>query len=171
MGRLVADLLSLARAESGARLEFAPVELDAVVVESVRRQAQAVSHVRMTVEVEPAVVDGDRDRLTELVGILLDNAARYTPAGGVVHTDLSIDGANVELRVRDTGIGLNDEDRRRAFERLYRGTRAREVRPSGTGLGLPIARWIAESHGGTIDLANRDEGGAVATVSLPLREP
>jgi signal transduction histidine kinase len=170
MARLVADLLSLARAESGARLEFEPVELDAVVVESVRRQAQAVSHVRMNVSVEPAVVDGDRDRLRELIGILLDNAARYTPDGGTVSAELTVDGARAVVRVIDTGIGIGEADRTRLFERLYRGDRARELRPSGTGLGLAIAHWIVDSHGGTIDLADRSEGGTMATFSLPLHE-
>ena len=171
MARLVADLLSLARAESGARLEFAPVELDAVLVESVRRQAQTASHVKMTVAVEPALVDGDRDRLADLVGILLDNAARYTPEGGSVHAELSIDDGSAVVRISDTGIGLGEEDRQHVFERLYRGTRAREMRPSGTGLGLAIARWIVELHGGTIQLSNRDGGGMLATVALPVREP
>jgi two-component system OmpR family sensor kinase len=170
MARLVADLLSLARAESGARLEFAPVELDAVLVESVRRQAPTASHVKMTVSVEPALVDGDRDRLADLVNILLDNATRYTPEGGTVHAELSSEAGSAIVRISDSGVGLSDEDQRRVFERLYRGTRAREMRPSGTGLGLAIANWIVESHGGTIHLANRDGGGVVATVSLPLRE-
>ena len=170
MARLVADLLALARAESGARLEFAPVELDAIVVDAVRRQAQAAPHVVITVSVEQALVDGDRDRLADLVGILLDNAARYTPEGGSVHTELTVDGGSAVLRVSDTGIGLSDEDRRRVFERLYRGTRARALRPSGTGLGLAIARWIVESHGGTIELTNRDDGGVRATIMLPLHE-
>ena len=171
MARLVADLLALARAESGARMEFAPVELDAVVVGAVRRQAQAASHVKMTVSVEAALVDGDRDRLADLVGILLDNAARYTPDGGSVQTELSVQNATAVLRVSDTGIGLTEEDQQRVFERLYRGARARELRPSGTGLGLAIARWIVESHGGSIELANGTGGGARATVRLPLREP
>ncbi|HET7704230.1 MAG TPA: HAMP domain-containing sensor histidine kinase [Candidatus Limnocylindrales bacterium] len=171
MARLVTDLLALARADSGARLDVAPVELDAVVVEAVRRQAQAASHVKMTVSVAPALVDGDRDRLADLLGVLLDNAARYTPDGGSVDTELSINDGLAVLRVSDTGIGLTDEDRRRVFERLYRGTRARGLRPSGTGLGLAIARWIVESHGGTIELTNRDGGGARATIMLPLHEP
>ena len=171
MARLVADLLSLARAESGARLEFAPVELDAVLVESVRRQAPTAAHLKTTVSVEPALVDGDRDRLADLVGILLDNATRYTPEGGSVHAELSIDDGGAVLRISDSGVGLSEEDQRRIFERLYRGAQARAMRPSGTGLGLAIARWIVESHGGTIHLANRDDGGTVATVTLPLREP
>ena len=170
MGRLIGDLLSLARAESGARLEFAPVELDAILVESVRHERQGAPHVRMSVDsVEPAIVEGDRDRLRDLIGILLDNAARYTPADGRVAAELEVHGSRAVLRVADTGIGLDETDRERLFERLYRGSRARELRPSGTGLGLAIARWIVESHGGTIELANRDGGGTVATVELPLR--
>lgn len=172
MGRLIGDLLALARAESGVRLEFAPVELDALLVESVRRQRDAAPHVRMSVSaVEPAVVDGDRDRLRELIGILLDNAARYTPSGGRVAAGLEVRSGQALVRVEDTGIGLEAEDRDRLFERLYRGTRARELRPSGTGLGLAIARWIVESHAGTIELADRDGGGTVALVTLPARAP
>ncbi|MDO8484433.1 MAG: HAMP domain-containing sensor histidine kinase, partial [Candidatus Limnocylindrales bacterium] len=172
MGRLIGDLLALARAESGARLEFVPVELDALLIESVRRQREAAPHVRMSVSsVEPAIVDGDRDRLRDLLGILLDNAARYTPAGGSVVAALDVHDRRAIVRVEDTGIGLDEADRDRLFERLYRGTRAREMRPSGTGLGLAIARWIVESHGGTIELAGRETGGTVATVTLPVRSP
>ncbi|MES2210621.1 MAG: HAMP domain-containing sensor histidine kinase [Chloroflexota bacterium] len=172
MARLIGDLLSLARAESGARLEFAPVELDALLVESVRRQAQASPDVRMSVaEVEAAGVDGDADRLRELFGILLDNAARYTPAGGTVTAGIRAIDGRAMVRIEDTGIGLAEADRERLFERLYRGRQAREMRPSGTGLGLAIARWIVESHAGTIELADRTGGGTVATVGLPLRAP
>ncbi len=171
MGRLIGDLLALARAESGARLEFAPVELDALLVDSVRRERQAAPHVRMSVSVEPAIVDGDRDRLRDLFEVLLDNAARYTPAGGSVAAALEVHDRRAIVRVEDTGIGLDEADRDRLFERLYRGTRARELRPSGTGLGLAIARWIVESHGGTIELAGRETGGTVATVSLAVRSP
>jgi two-component system OmpR family sensor kinase len=170
MGRLIGDLLSLARAESGARLEFRPVELDVLLVESVRHQRQAAHHVRMSVAaVEPAVVDGDRDRLQELLGILLDNAGRYTPTGGTVVAGLRVREGRAIIKVEDTGIGLDATDSQRVFERLFRGARAREMRPSGTGLGLAIARWIVESHGGTIDLRNREGGGTVATVTLPVR--
>ena len=170
MGRLIGDLLSLARAESGTRLEFEAVELDALLVESVRRQRLAAPHVRMSViNVEPAIVDGDRDRLRELLGILLDNAARYTPEEGSVSAALEIRDHRAVVSVEDTGIGLDAEDRGRVFERLYRGRRAREMRPSGTGLGLAIAHWIVEAHGGTIELVDRKGGGTTATVTLPVR--
>ncbi len=148
MARLIADLLSLARAESGARLRFEPVDLDALLVDSVRRQHQATSHV---------------------LGILLDNAARYTPAGGSVAASLVVRDPNAIVRVEDTGIGLDEQDRERLFERLYRGRRAQELRPSGTGLGLAIAHWIVEAHGGRISLTDHEGGGTVATVELPRR--
>ncbi len=170
MARLIGDLLSLARAESGARLEFERVELDALLVDTVRRQRQAAPHVRMSVtRVEPAIVDGDRDRLRELLGILLENAARYTPEGGSVSAALEIRGHQAVVRVEDTGIGLEADDRGRVFERLYRGRRARELRPAGTGLGLAIAHWIVEAHGGTIELFDRAGGGTTAKVTLPVR--
>jgi signal transduction histidine kinase len=170
MGRLIGDLLSLARADSGARLEFRPVELDALLVDSVRRGRQAATHVRMSMaSVEPAVVVGDRDRLRELFEILLDNAARYTPEGGTVAASLAVHDDQAIVRIEDTGIGIGPLDRARIFERLYRGARAREMRPSGTGIGLAIARWVVESHAGTIELTDRDGGGTVATVTLPAR--
>lgn len=175
MGRLIGDLLSLARAESGARLEFRPIELDALLVDTVRRQAQAARHVRMSVAaVEPALVDGDRDRLRELFGTLLDNAAAYTPAGGNVLVRLTIDETRAIVTVADDGIGLDDAAGERVFERLYRGDQARQMRPSGTGLGLAIARWIAQAHAGSVSIANRRDAstgqvlGAIATVTLPL---
>jgi two-component system, OmpR family, sensor kinase len=170
MGRLIGDLLSLARADSGVRLEFRPVELDALLVESIRRGRQAATHVRMSVAlVEPVVVDGDRDRLRELFEILLDNAARYTPTGGSVAASLEVRNDQAVVRVEDTGIGISSHDRERIFERMYRGARAREMRPSGTGIGLAIARWIVDSHAGTLVLTDREGGGTVATVTLPVR--
>jgi two-component system OmpR family sensor kinase len=170
MARLVRDLLSLARAESGARLELGPLDLDALLVDSVRVQRLSAGHVQMSVSsVEPAVVEGDPDRLRELFGILLDNAARYTPQGGKVVASLVVHGDSAVVRVDDTGIGIEDAERERLFERLHRGARARRLRPSGTGLGLAIALWIVESHGGSIEIADRREGGTTATVALPLR--
>ena len=170
MARLVKDLLSLARAEAGVRLEFEPVELDALLVDTVRIQRQSAQHVHMSVvSVEPVLVEGDPDRLRELLGILLDNASRYTPDGGSVTAALRLDGHEAVVTVSDTGIGIEEEEQGRLFERLHRGSEARRLRPSGTGLGLAIARWIVDSHGGSIELHPRPEGGTIATVKLPLR--
>jgi signal transduction histidine kinase len=170
MGRLISDLLSLARAESGARLEFRSVELDAVVLLCVRRQGKAAPHVRMAVTaVEPVLIEGDTDRLRELFGILLDNAARYTPAGGNVTARLEVRDMAAIVTIEDTGIGLDPDDEPHLFERLYRGRHARTIRPSGTGLGLAIGRWIAEAHGGSVRLSNRPSGGTRAEVTLPVK--
>ncbi|MHB8959900.1 MAG: sensor histidine kinase [Candidatus Limnocylindrales bacterium] len=170
MGRLISDLLSLARAESGARLEFQPVELDAVVLDCVRRQGKAAPHVHMAVTaVEPVLVEGDTDRLRELFGILLDNAARYTPAGGNVTARLEVRDMAAIVTIDDTGIGLEADDEPHIFERLYRGRHARTIRPSGTGLGLAIGHWIAQAHGGSIVLSNRPSGGTRAEVTLPVK--
>lgn len=169
MARLVKDLLSLARAEAGARIELEPVELDALLVDTVRIARQSARHVHMSVTaVEPAVVEGDPDRLRELFGILLDNAARYTPDGGSVTAELRVETHTAVVEVTDTGIGIEDDERELLFERLHRGREARRLRPSGTGLGLAIAQWIVESHGGSIELRPRAGGGTVATTQLPI---
>lgn len=168
MARLVADLLSLARADSGTRLEVAPVELDAVLLEAVRQAGPAAPHVRMEVDsIEPVVVQGDRDRLKELLLIVLDNAGRYTPSGGNVTASLSREGSNALVDISDTGIGILEEDRPHVFERLYRGPAARSLRPAGTGLGLAIAKWIVEAHAGSIDVSPRPAGGTVFSIRLP----
>jgi signal transduction histidine kinase len=168
MARLVSDLLSLARAESGARLEVAPVELDAVLLEAVRQAGPAAPHVRMEVgSIEPVVVQGDRDRLKELLLIVLDNAGRYTPAGGKVTASLRREGPNARVDVSDTGVGIPEAERPHVFERLYRGSAARSLRPAGTGLGLAIARWIVDAHAGSIDVSPAQPQGTVVSIRLP----
>ncbi len=168
MAGLVADLLALARAEAGVRLQFAPVQIDEVLVECVRQQRPAAGDVRVSLnQVEPARVLGDRDRLKELLLILVDNAVRYTPPQGGVSASLQVRDGHAIISVVDTGIGLTNEEIPHLFDRLYRGRQARAMRPAGTGLGLAIARWITEAHGGTIAIRNRSPRGAEAEVRLP----
>ena len=168
MGRLVSDLLALARAEAGIRLDFQPLALDEVLLECVRQQRHAEASVRVTLgRVQPAAVLGDRDRLKELVLILLDNAVRYTPVDGQVVVGLEADGSQAMVTITDSGIGLREDEIPHLFGRLFRGAEARALRPAGTGLGLAIARWIAEAHGGSILLTNRPEGGTKASITLP----
>ncbi len=168
MAGLVADLLALARAEAGVRLQFAPVQIDEVLVECVRQQRPAAGDVRVSLnQVEPARVLGDRDRLKELLLILVDNAVRYSPPHGQVSASLEARDGQAVIIIADTGIGLSDDEIPHLFERLYRGRQARAMRPAGTGLGLAIARWITEAHGGTIAIRNRSPVGAEAEVKLP----
>ena len=155
MTRLVADLLVLARADAGVPLRRAAVELDRVLLEVMGEARHLVRGHRLEVEaLEPTTVTGDRDRLKQLILILVDNAIRYTPPGGRITLSLSRSGATAELRVRDTGEGISAEDLPRVFDRFFRADRARSRDPGGTGLGLSIAQWIAREHRGTIELSS-----------------
>lgn len=168
LARLVDDLLVLARADSGPQpLIAAPVQLDEVVMEVFRElRGQAGSRLQV-VDLDPALVLGERDRLKQLVLILVDNALSYTPPPGEVRMSLKREGTETVLNVEDEGIGITPEIAARAFERFYRGVDAQQLDPAGTGLGLSIARWIVERHGGTITLGPRPTRGSRATVRIP----
>lgn len=167
--RLVADLLTLARADAGAHLQRRPVDLDAVVLEAFREARHLARGQTLILEpFQPTRVIGDEDRLKQLVLILLDNALKYTPAGGQVTLGLQCHGGSAEIIVRDTGVGIPSEDLPHVFERFYRADLARSRDPGGTGLGLPIARWIVEQHGGHISLTSKPGQGTTALVALPL---
>ena len=167
MGRLVDRLLALARADSGLRLELAPVDLRRVVVD-VGRQAAAVHPERkFEVEVVDARVAGDEDALRQLLWTLVDNALRYSRS--TITIDLEIDSGWARLMVGDDGPGISVEERERVFERFYRADRSRSGQ--GAGLGLSIARWITDQHGGRIIAGSSRAGGAGLYVDLPLLRP
>ena len=167
MGRLVDRLLTLARADSGLRLELAPVDLRRVVVD-VGRQAAAVHPERkFEVEVVDARVAGDEDALRQLLWTLVDNALRYSRS--TITIDLEIDSGWARLMVGDDGPGISVEERERVFERFYRADRSRSGQ--GAGLGLSIARWITDQHGGRIIAGSSRAGGAGLYVDLPLLRP
>ncbi len=166
--RLVADLLGLARADAGLSLARQRVELEQIVLASVREARHMADQVTVEIEkLEPAALTGDPDRLKQLLLILLDNAIKYTPPGGRVSVSLRRDGANAELTVRDTGVGIPAEALPHVFERFYRADPARSRDPGGTGLGLPIAQWIVEQHGGRITLDSEPGKGTTVAVLLP----
>lgn len=165
MTRLVDRMLTLARADSGLKLELAPVELAPLVTE-VCRQARTV-HVGRELECSAAgaTIAGDEDAVRQLIWILLDNATRHSRAQ--VSVTLAREGAWARLTVADDGPGIPPADREHVFERFYRSDRARTG--SGAGLGLSIARWIVEQHGGRILAGEASGGGAAMYVDLPLR--
>jgi signal transduction histidine kinase len=166
MARLVDQLLTLARADAGIRLERAPLQLDRLV-EDVCRQAAAVHRDRrLTASAAPAALTGDEHRLRQLLWILLDNAAAYTPAGGRIEAALRVEDGWARLTVADDGPGIPAAEQERVFERFYRLDRSRTGR--GAGLGLAIARWIVEQHGGRILARGNAAGGATFHVDLPL---
>jgi len=169
--RLVADLLALARADAGVTLRHEIVDLDAVVLDAFRTARQLARGQTLQLDpFEPAQMHGDEDRLKQLLLILLDNALKYTPTDGQVTLGLQRRDDGIEILVRDTGVGIAADDLSHVFERFYRADPARGRDPGGTGLGLPIARWVARQHGGDVTLTSAPGQGTTAVVRLPLLE-
>ncbi len=173
--RMVGDLLLLAQAESGKMpLSIAAVALDEVLTEVFQHvQVLAGEKLRMVlVEVQPVEVQGDRDRLKQVLLNLVSNAVAYTPPGGEVLLTLRKLGEKAQIIVRDTGPGIPSADLPHIFERFYRGERSRTRRKgSGFGLGLSISYWIVRNHGGTIEVNSQEGIGSTFCVWLPLRGP
>ncbi|MDX2005320.1 MAG: PAS domain S-box protein [Meiothermus sp.] len=169
LGRLVGDMLALARGDSGAGLHLGPVRLDRVLREALEA-AKGLSrqHDLQAGDLPALELAADPDRLKQLALQLLENALKYTPEGGQVRLSLVRDGDWAELRVADTGIGIPPEELSKVFERFYRSDKARSRAVAGTGLGLPIAQWIVEAHGGRIWLESEVGKGTTAVVRLPL---
>jgi signal transduction histidine kinase len=164
---LVADLLMLARTDSGAiELEKVPVDLADVAegAVTVLTPLAAEKEVRVLLDPVPAPTIGDPQRLRQLVTILTDNAIAHSPAGSTVTVSVGRHAGGVRLTVDDQGPGIRDQDLAHVFDRFWRA----EGAPSGgTGLGLAIARWVTEQHGGTIVATNLAQGGARFDVRLP----
>jgi signal transduction histidine kinase len=168
MSRLVGDLLLLARADAGFRLACQPVELCSLLLD-IYRQARTLAQDRLEVALtheDVAVVDGDEDRLRQLLLNLAENAVRYTPAGGRVSMGLYTEPGWARIEVSDTGLGIAEVDLPHVFDRFYRVDSARGR--GGTGLGLAIAQWIAHAHGGRIEVRSALGRGSCFTVRLPL---
>jgi len=170
MGRLVTDLLALARADAGQLLARRPMMLDALLVDVYQQARHQAPDVRLTIgDLEQVEILGDPDRLKQLLFNLVDNACRYTPAGGTVTLALSEQDGTASLSVRDTGPGIPSDELPRIFERFYRADHARSREVGGTGLGLAISQVIAEAHGGWIAVDSRVGEGSTFTVYLPTR--
>lgn len=173
LGRLVDDLQKVSRAEErqlDLRLEPArPEELvDAAVAAAAAAFAARGVRLERAVEARLPETLVDRDRIAEVLANLLGNALRHTPPGGLVTVSARGRGGTVELVVEDTGEGIPAEHLPHLFERFYRADHARARRDGGTGIGLAIARALAESHGGRIEARSDGPGrGARFTVSLP----
>jgi signal transduction histidine kinase len=164
MARLIERLLVLARADAGLRLELGHLELAGLVRQVCGQAAGRYPRLHLHDEVAMAWVAGDSDTLRQLLWILLDNAARHAQTSAAVA--LAVEAGWARLSVADDGPGIRPEDRERVFERFYRADRSR--RGDGAGLGLAIARWITDQHGGRILAANGSDGGAVFYVDIPL---
>lgn len=170
-GRLVEDMLTLARADAGhLAVVFEPVELQDLVEEvcaRVRPLAESKKQYLLVHSGGPAWISGDRAGLRRLVSILLDNAIKYTPPCGRLQVELHVASSRAIITVKDNGIGIPDALLPRIFDRFARADPSRgEV--SGTGLGLAIAKWIASIHGASITAESREQQGSVFTVEFAL---
>ncbi|HET7233838.1 MAG TPA: HAMP domain-containing sensor histidine kinase [Longimicrobium sp.] len=170
MGHIVDDLLTLARVESGVRpVAHEPVYLDDLVSDAVAAAGVAAEArgVRLSVgEFDEAPVLGDATLLRQLLVILVQNAVKYTPHGGEVRVDVHQPAGVPTVVVRDTGMGIPPDELPRVFERFYRGESARAA-AEGAGLGLSIARRIAEEHQARIALESQVGRGTRVTVTFP----
>jgi signal transduction histidine kinase len=173
LGRLVTQLLDLSRLESGAvPLERSEFAVKPVLDHAVREQqlhAPGVD-VQVLVETPGLTADGDPERVHQVVANLLENAVRYTPTGGRVEVRARRargSGSAVTIEVCDEGPGIAEEQQARVFERFYRADTARAASDGGAGLGLAIAQWIVDLHGGDIRPERREPHGCRMVVTLP----
>ncbi|MBY0122022.1 sensor histidine kinase [Bacillus sp. S/N-304-OC-R1] len=172
MTGLVSDLLTLARSDSGTvqhtndRFNFRLKAEEAV--SSVRAMAK-LKDIQLHLETpETLMINGDSQRMTQLLYILLDNAIKYTPNGGEASLSLIMKGKELHITMKDTGIGVSPDDHNRIFERFYRADKARTRQEGGHGLGLSIAKWIVESHGGTIQVFSELGKGSTFFIRIPV---
>ncbi|HSP72227.1 MAG TPA: ATP-binding protein, partial [Gaiellaceae bacterium] len=170
--RLLDDLARLADAEQpGLLVEKRPVALDELVLAEAGRWRPLLAEkgLELEVEVEPLVVAGDRDRLSQILANLLSNAERYTERGSV-RVRLRREAGSAVVEVEDTGIGIAPDDLKHVFKRFWRGDRSRSRATGGAGIGLAIVRELVRAHDGRIDVESVPARGSTFRVYLPLAE-
>jgi signal transduction histidine kinase len=169
MRGLIESLLMLTRGDEGAPMEVGRYDLGAVAKDA----TETASNGKVSVEFVPTeheiTATFDRERVLQVASILLDNAIKYTPSGGSVAVGVQEYDGGVALAVSDTGVGISEDQLPLVFERFYRADAARSE--EGVGLGLSIARQIAESHGGTIAAKSKPGVGSTFVLLLPRQKP
>jgi signal transduction histidine kinase len=166
-GRLVADMLDLSRIDAGLPFDIRDTDVAAIIDAEVQRTLMLAPEVTVVRTGRTELnIAADPTRIAQVLSNLLDNARRYTPAGGSITVDLSDSGGMAVVTVTDTGPGVPDDERYRIFERLVRLDAGRARDHGGAGLGLSIARALARAHGGELECLPHD-GGAQFRLSLP----
>ena len=165
-------LLLLARADAGVlRMDLKPMN-PAQVIQEVYEQGRSLAHARdislKLGDLTPATVKGDREQLRRLLLNLVDNAVKYTDAGGQVTISLHQDQQWVSLQVADTGIGIPQDEKEQVLQPFYRSDHATAQSDRGVGLGLSIVKSIAEAHGGKIEVDSTPGRGSTFRVLLPV---
>jgi len=172
MSRLVADLLLLARADAGRIGERTDCDLAEIVGNAAAEVAPVAGGRQLNLDNgRPVPIHGNPDELHRMVVNLLDNAVRHTPDGSTIELRLEVDGDKATIEVADDGPGIPDGMRDHVFDRFVRGSGPADTAiGGGTGLGLAIVRAVARSHGGEVKASESSLGGALVTVTLPLRK-
>jgi signal transduction histidine kinase len=166
----------LARADSGKET-FVCVPVDACsVIRGAAEQGEKLARTHgldfiATVPDGPIPIQADADALRRALLILMDNAVKYTPKGGSVKVKAETEDGFAVVSVSDTGIGIADQDRVHIFDRFWRADRARSREQGGAGLGLSIAKWVLDMHGGSIDIESELGKGSVFHLRVPLDRP
>ena len=171
LGRIIDDLLDLSRIETNETPTATRVPLTDIVSEAVQSLRSVAAGLEVTLEVAPVsddiVVAGDRRDLVSAVTNLVDNAIKYSEAGGRVQVRVERTPAGAAVSVADEGVGIPSRDLERIFERFYRVDRARSRATGGTGLGLSIVRHVAANHGGSVTVESVEGQGSTFTLVLP----
>jgi len=173
--RIVEDMFTLARADAGQReLQTTDFYLEELLVQTTQAAGMLAAHKNVSVtrnSAEETPYHGDEDLLRQMLLNLLDNAVKHTPPGGTVSVRLAQAASGYEITIADTGNGIPLEAQPHIFERFYRADQARTrdhaANGAGAGLGLAIARWIAEAHAGTLTLRQSDANGSIFVATLP----
>lgn len=170
MSRLVSDMLSLARADTGRTFDIEPVALEPMMTEVARRASflprQAEWSVGNLGHLNGKYIVGNKDYLQQMLFIFIDNAFKYTPSGEVA-MDAVFYQNQVGIRISDTGIGMDKDEVPHIFDRFYRADESRGI-TEGIGLGLSIAKWIIDEHGGSVEVVTRQGEGTTFVIWLPL---
>jgi two-component system, OmpR family, sensor histidine kinase SenX3 len=171
VGRTIDDLLELSRIEIDETFEHEVVHVDDVIAEAVQRIRPGAEQHGIALQAQEVGRDvatvGDRRQLVSALFSLLDNAVKYSESGSPVEITVSTNDTELEIAVRDHGIGIPSRDIDRIFERFYRVDRARSRETGGTGLGLAIVRHVAVNHGGDVRVESRQGEGSTFTLTLP----
>lgn len=173
MGTLVEQLLFLARGDNNTQVVRKQCVDLSDLADEVYRETQLLETGRVIQSaIQPSVLFwGDPGLLKQALRILVDNGVKYTPEGGSVTIRLRAEEGRIRLSVTDTGAGIAQEELPRVFERFYRSDQSRARETGGTGLGLPIAKWIAARHNGWIEVVSKPEVGSRFTLLLPWDQP
>jgi heavy metal sensor kinase len=170
---LIESLLALARADAGREsLNMQPVDLGKVTQDAVQDWGPRIFAHSLIFEDQitetPVFVLGDSSGLSRLLNIILENAVKYTPPPGKIGLSLKKIDQRVVITIRDTGIGISQEDLGKVFERFYRADKARSRQSGGSGLGLAIAKWIVEQHRGSMRVESSPAGGSAFFIDFPV---